>query len=119
RLLTGGLGPTGLDRFESQIIDQPGVKWVMVLEGVNDIGEDASAADIISGYEQIVSQARAAGLAIYGIPILPFAGSSYDSQAHQTVRTGVNTWINMAGNFDAVIPMDQAVSDGATPPGLQ
>lgn len=119
RLLTGGLGPTGLARFESQIIDQPGVKWVMVLEGVNDIGEDASAADIIGGYEQIVSQARAAGLAIYGIPILPFAGSSYDSQAHQTVRTGVNTWINMTGNFDAAIPMDEAVSDGATPPGLQ
>lgn len=119
RLLMNGLGPTGLDRFESQILDQPGVKWVMVLEGVNDIGEDASSADLNAGFGQIVSQARAAGLAIYGIPILPFAGSSYDSGPHQQVRADANTWINTAGNFDAAIPMDAAVSNGANPPGLQ
>jgi lysophospholipase L1-like esterase len=118
-ILQGGLGPTALARLQSQIIDQPGVAWVMVLEGVNDIGGDASGAEVVAGLESIVQDVRAAGLTVYGIPILPFAGSSYDSPAHQQARTEVNDWIAMDGSFDAVIAMDEAVSDGGSPPGLK
>ena len=118
RVIENGLGPTALERLDTQIIDQPGVKWVMVLEGVNDIGEDASAEGLITALGSIVEDVKQAGLTIYGIPILPFAGSSYDSTAHQQVRTTVNDWIRMDGNFDEYIPMDEALTNGANPPGL-
>lgn len=118
-VVRGGLGPTALARFKTQILDQPGVHWVMVLEGVNDIGAGTSASDLIAGLKTIVDQAHAAGLRVYGIPVLPFhENEMYDSPEHQQTRTAVNDWIRSSGSFDAVIPMDEAVSDGHQPPGL-
>ena len=114
-----GLGPTGLARFQTQILDQAGVRWVVVLEGVNDIGGGTVAADITGAYQQIIDQAHAAGLLIYGIPILPFAGNvDYDKDDNQTDRTTVNEFIRAPGNFDAYLPLDEAVSDGQTVPGI-
>ncbi len=114
-----GLGPTGVARFDSQILAQSGVRWVVVLEGVNDIGGGASGDAIISAYQKVIDKAQAQGLLVYGIPILPFAGNSYDSGDNQTDRTKANDWIRADGNFDAFLPIDTAVSDGKTPPGIK
>ncbi len=108
-ILNAGLGPTAMARFEADVLKQSGVRYVIVFEGVNDIGDNAAAADITAAYQQFVTKARSAGLRIYGATILPFKGHSYYSQAHETARIAVNTWIRTAGNFDAVIDLDAAV----------
>jgi lysophospholipase L1-like esterase len=119
-VVTGGLGPTGASRFERDVLDQAGVRWVIVLHGVNDIGESTSAVaqSLIAGYQGFVTAARARGVRIYGVPILPFAGSQYDSAAHEMDRQTVNTWIRTPGNVDAVIDLEMAVRDPASPTRL-
>jgi lysophospholipase L1-like esterase/chitodextrinase len=113
-ILSGGLGPTAMARFDADILGQAGVKWVVVLEGVNDIGNASSAqvaTDLISAYQSFISRAHAAGLRIYGATILPFNGHSYYTAAHETARQTVNNWIRTSGSFDAVIDLDAAVRD--------
>ncbi len=119
-VVTGGLGPTGLERFERDVLSQSGVRSVIFLIGVNDIGESTSsvAQDLISAYETMVSAAREAGIAAYGVPILPFGGSFYDSPEHESDRQQVNEWIRAPGNFDAVIDLEAAVRDPNQPTRL-
>jgi lysophospholipase L1-like esterase len=120
-IVSGGLGPTGVSRFQRDVLDQPGVRFVIVLHGVNDIGaamnQDVVQA-LIGAYQGFVTAARARGVRIYGVPILPFGGSNYDTPAHEEARTAVNTWIRGAGNFDAVIDLDAAVRDPMAPTRL-
>jgi lysophospholipase L1-like esterase len=120
-VLAGGLGPTALVRFERDVLEQAGVRWVVVLHGVNDIGaatDQSVAQQLIAGYEQLVTAARSHGVRAYGVPILPFGNSMYDSPDHEAVRQTVNTWIRTAGHFDAVIDLDAAVRDPAKPAQL-
>lgn len=120
------LGPSALDRFERDVLGQSGVRWVIVLEGVNDIGgtrtpeqADTVATDLIAAYQQMIARAHARGLRIYGATILPFGTSFYDSPAHEAARRTVNDWIRTAGAFDAVIDLDLALRDPANPTRLQ
>jgi lysophospholipase L1-like esterase len=120
-VVTGGLGPTAVSRFQRDVLDQAGVRWVIVLHGVNDIGgasSQAVAQSLITAYQGFVTAARARNIRIYGVPILPIGGSSYDSADHEAARQTVNTWIRAAGNFDAVIDLDAAVRDPAAPTRL-
>ncbi len=115
-VLSGGLGPTGTARFDRDVLSQRGVKWVIVLEGVNDIGGatgQSVATNLIAAFGQMVDKAHAAGIKAYGMPILPIGGSSYDSTAHETARQTVNNWIRTSGKFDAVIDVEQVVRDPA------
>jgi lysophospholipase L1-like esterase len=115
-VVSGGLGPTATSRFDNQILGQSGVKWVMVLEGVNDIAGNVSATQLESAFQSFIDKSHQKSLKIYGIPILPFAGTSnsgYDSTAHQQVRTDTNTWIRAAGHFDKSVPLDVAVQDSS------
>ena len=114
-VVSGGLGPTALSRFDRDIINQSGVKWCIVLEGVNDIGGSQSASNIINAYNEFIDKAHANNILIYGVPILPFGGSQYDSSSHQATRDTVNDWIRSSGRFDAVIDMDAAVRDPSNP----
>jgi lysophospholipase L1-like esterase len=114
-VVSGGLGPTVLARFDHDVIGQPGVRWVIILHGVNDIGGGQSASNLISAYQQFISKAHAANILAYGVPILPFNGSSYDTPAHRAVRDTVNNWIRTSGEFDAVIDLNAAVCDPADP----
>ncbi len=114
-VVSGGLGPTALVRFDHDVVNQPGARWVIILEGVNDIGGGQTAANLIAAYQQFINKAHANNILIYGIPILPFGGSSYDSPAHRTVRDTVNNWIRTSGQFDAVIDLDPVVCDPADP----
>ena len=118
-VVNGGLGPTATARFDSDILGQSGVRWVMVLEGVNDIGAGAQASGLTGAFQSFIDKSHAKSLLIYGIPVLPFKGNSdYDSTAHQMVRTQVNDWINAAGHFDKALPLDTAVADPADPSKL-
>ena len=115
---SGGLGPTGLNRFSRDILGQSGVRWVIILEGVNDIGAGVSAATLTGAYDSLIAQARAQGLRVYGGTISPFGSNSYYSVAHESVRQSVNTYIR-SGKFDGFIDFDAAVRDTSNPPKLQ
>ncbi len=119
-ILHGGLGPTALSRFSRDVLDQSGVRWLIVLEGVNDIGGSRGtnspvAQNLIAAYEKFIVQAHAHHLRVYGATITPFGGSFYDSPAHEAARETVNDWIRTSGKFDAVIDFDGAVRDPKNP----
>jgi lysophospholipase L1-like esterase len=115
---SGGLGPTGLSRYSRDVLGQSGVRWVIIFEGVNDIGAGVAASSLTSAYDTLIAQARAKGLRVYGATITPFGSNSYYTPAHETVRQTVNTYIR-SGKFDAFIDFDAAVRDGSNPPRLQ
>jgi lysophospholipase L1-like esterase len=119
---SGGLGPTARDRFERDVISQAGVRWVIVLAGVNDIGGNGSAAtaqNLISAYQQFIARAHDAGLLILGVPILPFGGSSYDSASSRKARETVNQWMRSSGAFDQVLDLDAALAQPNDPERLR
>ena len=120
-VVSGGLGPTAIDRFKRDVLEQRGVRWVIVFIGVNDIGEaaDETIADrLIEAYRGFIRDAHAAGLCIYGATSLPFAGSQYDGEVHENARQKVNEWIRKSGEFDAVIDFDAVVRDPSYPAAL-
>ncbi len=120
-VLTGGLGPTASVRFLRDVLEPSGVRWAIVLHGVNDIGNARSLAvadELIDAYRRFVAAGRARRVRIYGAPILPFAGSQYDTPEHEAARQKVNAWIRAPHNFDAVIDLDAAVRDPAAPAAL-
>jgi len=115
---TGGLGPTAVTRYMRDVLGQSGVRWVIVYEGVNDVGTDVAAAPVTAAFDQMISQAHAQGLLIFGATITPFAGHSYYSVAREVARQDVNMYIR-SGKFDGVMDFDKAVRDSSTPPKLQ
>lgn len=120
-VLQGGLGPTALERFERDVLEQRGVRWVIILEGVNDMGgtTDVGVADrLIGAYEQMIDRAHERGLLVYGVPILPFGGSFYDTPQALQARRTVNDWMRTSNRFDAVIELDTAVADPGNPERL-
>lgn len=120
-VLKGGLGPPAVERFGRDVLGQNAPRWLIVLEGVNDIGASRSpevAAELIAAYGHMIDEAHARGIRVYGVPILPFGGSMYASPAHEAARQTVNDWIRTSGRFDAVIDMDAALRDPAEPAKL-
>jgi lysophospholipase L1-like esterase len=132
RLLHDGLGPNALARLERDVLSQPGVTHVIVLEGVNDLGtltrdgpataeqHAALVAQATEALRQIALRARARGLTVIGATILPFAGSTTYRPPAETEadRQAINAWIRAPGNFDAVIDFDAALRDPADPARL-
>lgn len=121
QVLGSGLGPPAKARFDHDVLATPGVKWVIVFEGVNDIGNsttDVSGA-LIEAFQEFVTKAKAKSVKAYGATITPFGGyTDYDKGDHQTQRTKVNNWIKMAGNFDAFFDFAKAVADPNSPEKL-
>jgi lysophospholipase L1-like esterase len=132
RLLHDGLGPNALARFERDVLAQPGVTHVIVLEGVNDLGtltRDAPASaeqhaalrrGTIEALRQIVLRARTKGIKAIGGTIMPFGGSAtyHPDPETEADRQAINAWIRTPGNFDAVIDFDAAMRDPADPSRL-
>ncbi|MDX6182768.1 SGNH/GDSL hydrolase family protein [Flavobacterium sp. Fl-77] len=115
-VVRGGLGPTALDRFDRDVLSQKGAKWLLILEGINDIGgirraEDAPgiAQDLIEAYKIMIDKAHAKGIKVYGCTILPFEKSFYDTLYRQEARDLVNSWIRNSNAFDAVIDFDKVM----------
>jgi len=115
-------------RFERDALDQPGVRDIIVLEGINDFGfsavppnpvidpvTDVSASQVIAGYQQLIAQAHARGLKIFGGTLLPFKGAGYYTAAGEAKREAVNAWIRTSGAFDGVIDFDKLMGDPADP----
>ncbi len=131
-LLTDGLGPNALARFDRDVLAQTAVRDLIVLEGVNDLGALARsngevAADhaalvqaIIAAYQQIILRAHAAKIRVFGGTITPYTGSDYyhPGAASEADRQAVNAWIRAPGDFDAVIDFDKAMRDPSHPERL-
>jgi lysophospholipase L1-like esterase len=131
-LLTDGLGPNALARFDRDVLAQTGVRDLIVLEGVNDIGglartHEVSASEhavltqrILAAYEQIITRAHSHKIRVIGATILPFVGSGYyhPGPATEADRQAINAWIRMAGHFDAVIDFDAVIRDPDHPDRL-
>jgi lysophospholipase L1-like esterase len=128
-LLSDGLGPNTLARFDRDVLSPAGVKWLIVFEGVNDLGglareHEVSPAEhvalverVIAAYQQIITRAHAHGLRVYGATITPYVGSGYyhPGPLSEADRQAVNTWIRGSGHFDAVIDFDARVRDPQHP----
>ncbi|MBW4888507.1 SGNH/GDSL hydrolase family protein [Mucilaginibacter sp. HMF5004] len=117
-VLKGGLGPTGLNRFEHDVLKQSGVHWLIIFEGVNDLGgtRDSIAAfqvanSLIAAYQKMIGDAHAQGIKVYGVTITPFKKSGYYRTYRDAARTTINDWIRANGNFDAVIDLDKTIRD--------
>jgi lysophospholipase L1-like esterase len=110
----GGLGPSALRRFDRDVLQQRGARWLMIFEGVNDIGGGTSAVNLIGACQQFAAKAHAHNLLVYGATITPFGGSFYDSPAHETQREIFNDWIRTNNVYDAVIDFDAATRDAAS-----
>lgn len=110
-------GPSGVHRFANDVLVRPNVGYVILLEGINDISyHHVSASTITDAYAQMVAQAHAAGIIIYGATLLPIGNSTKYTVANETTRQAVNTWIRTPGNFDAVLDFEAVVKDPATNP---
>lgn len=132
RVLLDGLGPNALARLDRDVLALPGVTHLIVLEGINDLGnltrlkpvsaeEHAAMVEQITGaYAQIVARAHAHGIKVYGATILPDMGTEYyhPDAANEADRQAVNAWIRKPGNFDGVIDFDKVMRDPARPDRL-
>ena len=115
-----GAGINALARFERHVLSIPGVTHVIVLEGINDIGNarqntTPTAEDIIAGHKQLIQQAHARGLKIIGATLTPFWGAAYFTESGEAKRQAVNEWIRTSKSYDGVIDFDKATRDPSDP----
>jgi lysophospholipase L1-like esterase len=132
RILHDGAGLNALARFDRDVLAQPGVANLIVLEGINDIGwphmkprlpngtmlkempfthEVVSAEDLIMGLRQIIERAHQHGIRVFGTTLTPYAGADYYSEDGEATRQALNQWIRTGGMFDGVFDFDGAVRD--------
>ena len=109
------LGPSALSRFNRDVLGQNGVKWLIILEGINDIGYGAPGTgnNLINAFTQMIQTAHANGIFVYGATLLPMKGSSYYTTQHEAERQIVNEWIRTTDLLDGVIDMDMALRNPA------
>jgi lysophospholipase L1-like esterase len=133
RILHDGAGVNALARFDRDVLAQPGVVNVIILEGINDIGwphmkarpspngttpsqgpfadDRVTAQDLIAGLKQIIERAHEHGIRVFGATLTPFEGADYYSADGEVEREAINQWIRTSGSFDAVFDFDAAVRD--------
>ncbi len=121
QLLRDGAGVNALARFDRDVLAQPGVKWLMILEGINDIGIGSmsnmpvSADDLIGALKQLIERAHEHGIKVIGCTLTPYEGAAYASESGEMVREAVNQWIRASGAFDAVVDFEAATRDPEHP----
>lgn len=132
-LLTDGLGPNVLARFDRDVLAEAGVRWLIVFEGVNDLGgltfhgevpaaEHARLVKRIEGaYQQIIARAHTHGIRVIGATITPYMGSDYyhPDARDEADRQAVNAWIRTPGHFDSVLDFDKVMRDPQHPDRLR
>ncbi len=133
RILHDGAGVSALARFDRDVLAQPGVVNVIILEGINDIGwphmkarpspngatpsqgpfadDRVTAQDLIAGLKQIIDRAHEHGIRVFGATLTPYVGADYYSEDGEVTRQAVNQWIRTGGAFDGVFDFDAAVRD--------
>ena len=125
RVLNDGAGVSALERLDRDVLSQPGVKWLIVLEGINDIGigslpgadpsDAVTADDLIAGYKQIIERAHVHGIKVIGATLTPYVGAAYASDSGEMIREAVNKWTLTSGAYDGVVDFDAATQDPANP----
>jgi lysophospholipase L1-like esterase len=120
-------GESLTSRFDRDVLGQSGVRTVIVLEGVNDLGAPlwddpclgarpvVTADQLIEGFRSLIRAAHRRGVTIVGCTILPFKGGGYYSEEGERTRTAVNRWIRESGEFDAVVDLAGVVADPNDP----
>jgi lysophospholipase L1-like esterase len=123
----GAYGESILARLDRDVLSVPGVKYVVVLVGVNDLGfglgpltqegprVEVTAEAMIAAYRQVIARAHLRGLTVYGGTIIPYGGAAYWSKKGEAVRQAVNEWVRVSREFDGVIDFDAAVRDHKDP----
>ncbi len=118
------VGPNALARFDRDVLSQAGVKYVIVLESINDIGSlhepnrpnyKLTAQDLEQGLAQLVARAHEHGIRVYGATLTPYKGAGYFTDQGEQIREAVNDWIRSSNAFDGVIDFDKATRDPANP----
>ena len=119
RLLNDGAGVSALARFDRDVLSQPGVKWLIVLEGINDIGlgnlpgappaEAPTVDDLIAAHKQIIERAHMHGIKVIGATLTPYVGAAYATDRGEAMREAANSWIRTSKAYDAVIDFDAVV----------
>ena len=131
RVLSPGMGESALSRFDEDVLSLPNVRYMIVFEGVNDIGQrfgpkgpggipgldqpQITVEQMIAGYKQLIARAHAKGIKVIGSPIAPYKGAGYWSEEGEAARQAINDWILNGGAFDAVVRLDTAFADPADP----
>ena len=123
-VLWGGLSEPAVKRFNRDILEQQGVKTLIIFQGVNDIGgsrgnSEEVAKKLTEAYKSFIDQGHAKGWKVIGATITPFKGNSYYSFFHEAARQVVNEWIRTSGAFDAIIDFDELVRDPQDPTKLK
>jgi lysophospholipase L1-like esterase len=117
KILLDGAGPNVLARFDRDVLAQNGAKYLLILEGINDIGrlhtvpDGATAADLIFALDQMILRAHAHGIAVIGCTLTPYHGAGYYTENGEAIRKAVNDWIRTSGAFDGVVDFEAAVRD--------
>jgi lysophospholipase L1-like esterase len=127
RILADGAGVNALARFDRDVLGMAGVKWLIIMEGINDIGQTTStrgnappqnpvtAEDLIGPVKQMIERAHTHGIKVIGATLTPYERAGYYSEKGEEVRQAVNRWIRTGGAFDAVVDFDKATQDSANP----
>lgn len=124
RVLHDNTGPSALARFDRDVLAQAGVKYLIILESINDIGhaydlkrpyDVVTADDLIAGLSQLATRAHTHGIKVYGATLTPYMGCGYASPAGEKVREAVNQWIRTTNQLDGFIDFDKVTRDSANP----
>jgi lysophospholipase L1-like esterase len=127
RVLHNFFGPDALARFDRDVLAQDGVKYVVILEGINDLGfphepprfklphQEVTAAQVIGGLRQLVERAHAHGIRVIGATLTPYKGSLYYSKEGEAKREAINRWIRTSGVFDGVVDFAAVIRDPKHP----
>jgi lysophospholipase L1-like esterase len=129
RVLEDGAGQSALARFDRDVLSTPGVRVVILFEGINDIGlsygrlpwrtaepeSKVTSESMIAGYRQLIARGHARGLKVLAATITPYEGAAYYAPEGEAVRQAINSWIRGGHEFDGVIDFDAVLRDPANP----
>jgi lysophospholipase L1-like esterase len=128
RILNDGaepyLGPSELKRFDRDVLNKPGIRWVLVLSGGNDISaarvlgtsrDKVSARKIIEGMKTLIARARQKGVKIFGATLTPKGGAKWFYPEGERMRHEINNWIRTSKAFDGFVDFDKAIQDPSRP----
>lgn len=123
QVLRDDAGVSALARFDRDVLSRSGVKWVILLEAINDIvrhgqvdsADPVTSDDLIAGYRQLIARAHTHGIRVMGATVTPTEGQRQVTESMQAMRTAVNQWIRTSHAFDAVVDFDAAVRDPEHP----
>jgi lysophospholipase L1-like esterase len=122
RVLADGAGVSVLARFERDVLAQPGIKYLVFMEAINDIGQTSRAGatpvtteEIVAIYKQMIERAHMRGIKVIGATLTPYEGASYYSEAGEVTRAAVNQWIRTSSSLDGVLDFDKVTRDPEHP----